>query len=105
MIKKFDNGNIKLNITKDLKDGYYNSDNIGNFYYDEMVRNDLYFDYIDGNSYFIDTNRNIVYKCPYYLFSSFIDYMLEYGKIKLYPYDKETSYELISKYLEENEEE
>ena len=41
MIKKFKNGNINLCIKEDIKNSYYNSDNVEGFIHNEMFLKDL----------------------------------------------------------------
>ena len=98
MIKKFKNGNILMSVTRDLKSGYYDKNNIENFYHDECFMNDIVFTYIDGLPYFIDCYQAKAYESPYYLFTDFINHMLEKGKLRLYPC--EDSKELFYKYLD-----
>ena len=100
MIKKLKNGNILMNIKKDIKSGYYDDNNIENFYHNECFMNDIYFTYIDGMPYFIDCNTRLAYDSPFYLFRDFISYMYTNKKLKLYPYDKRVSEELCNRYLD-----
>ena len=62
-IKKFKNGNIniKLDLSNDscyLENGKVDIDK---FYYNELNMNDLYFNQINGGSYLVDFNTNLVY--------------------------------------------
>ena len=100
MIKKFKNGSILMNVKRDFLIGYYDSGNIENFYHDECFMNDITFGYINGIAYFIDFNSSLVYDSPFYLFKDFIEYMCTKKKLKLYPYGKRISEELINKYLD-----
>lgn len=100
MIKKLQNGDIILDVREDLKTGYYDKDNIENFYHDEMFMNDLYFTYIGGTPYIIDTNTQLVYHCPCYLFSDFINNLFENRKIKLKVLSKGMSKMLYYDYLD-----
>ena len=99
MIKKFKNGNILLSVKRDFLKGYYDSDNIENFYHDECFMNDITFTYIDGIPYFIDCITCLVYESPFYMFSDFINHMGTKKKLRLYPYDKNMSRELYYKYF------
>ena len=100
MIKKFKNGNILMSTKKDIIRGYYDSDNIENFYHDECFMNDITFTYIDGVAYFIDCNTGLVYDSPYYLFTDFIIHMYTKKKLRIYPYGRKMSRELFYKYLD-----
>ena len=100
MIKKFKNGNILMNTKKDIKSGYYDDSNIESFYHNECFMNDITFTYIDGIPYFIDINTRLAYDSPFYLFKDFIDYMYTKKKLRLYPYGKRISEDLINKYLD-----
>lgn len=100
MIKKFKNGNILMSTKKDIIMGYYDSDNIEKFYYDDCFMSDIAFGYIDGIPYFIDCNTRLVYDSPFYYFSDFIYHMYTKKKLKLYPYGKKISHELCNKYLD-----
>ena len=100
MIKKFKNGNILMSVKRDFIMGYYDNDNIENFYHDECFMNDITFTYIDGIPYFIDCNSGLIYDSPFYLFSDFINHMLTKKKLRLYPYEKSISKVLFYKYLD-----
>ena len=100
MIKKFKNGNILMSVKRDFIMGYYDNDNIENFYHDECFMNDITFTYIDGVPYFIDCNGGLVYDSQFYLFTDFINHMSTKKKLRLYPYDKATSKVLFYKYLD-----
>ena len=99
MITKFKNGNILMSVKRDLLMGYYDDNNIENFYHDECFMNDITFTYIDGVPYFIDCNTGLVYDSPYYDFRDFINHMYTKKKLRLYPYGKRISEELFNKYL------
>ena len=100
MIKKFKNGNILMSTKRDIIMGYYDDNNIENFYHDECFMNDITFTYIDGIPYFIDVNTRLAYDSPFYYFSDFIYHMYTKKKLRLYPYDKRISEELCNKYLD-----
>ena len=90
MIKKFKNGNIVLDIREDIKKGYYEKtiESIEKFYNNDMGMEDLYI---------IDYNTGLVYDLPGgYMFKDFLEELLEKGKIKLIPYGKKISKELIN---------
>ena len=98
MIKKFKNGNIVLDIRDDIKSGYYEKtiDSIENFYYNDMTMEDLYINQINGYLYVIDFNTGLVYYLPgRYMFKDFLEELLNKGKIKLIPYGKRISKELL----------
>ena len=97
MIKKFKNGNIVLVIREDIKKGYYEKtiDGIENFYHNEMYMEDLYVNQINGYLYIVDFNKRLVYDLPRgYL--NFLKELLNKGKIKLIPYGKRISKELLN---------
>ena len=98
MIKKFKNGNIVLDIREDIKKGYYEKtiEGIENFYHDDMCMEDLYINQINGYLYIVDYNTRLVYDLPgRYLFKDFLEELLNKGKIKLIPYWKRISKELL----------
>ena len=97
MIKKFKNGNIVLDIREDIKKGYYEKtiDGIEKFYHNEMYMEDLYVNQINGYLYIVDFNKRLVYDLPRgYL--NFLKELLNKGKIKLIPYGKRISKELLN---------
>ena len=97
MIKKFKNGNIVLDIKDDIKSGYYEKtiESIENFYHNDMCMEDLYINQINGYLYIVDFNKRLVYDLPRgYL--NFLEELLNKGKIKLIPYGKKISKELIN---------
>lgn len=99
MIKKFKNGNIVLDIREDIKNGYYEKtiESIENFYYNEMCMETLYINQINGYLYIIDYNTRLVYDLPSgYMFEDFLKELLNKGKIKLIPYGKRISKELLN---------
>ena len=100
MITKFKNGNILMSVTRDLKSGYYDKNNIENFYHDECFMKDIAFTYIDDIPYFIDCNSGLVYDSPFLSFNDFINHMLTKKKLRLYPYEKSVSKVLFYKYLD-----
>ena len=98
MIKKFKNGNIVLDIRDDIKNDYYKKtiESIENFYHNDMCMEDLYINQINGYLYIVDFNKRLVYDLPGgYLFKDFLEELLEKGKIKLIPYGKKISKELL----------
>ena len=99
MIKKFKNGNIVLDIRDDIKSGYYEKtiDSIEKFYYNDMTMKNLYINQINGYLYIVDYNTRLVYDLPGgYMFKDFLEELLEKGKIKLIPYEKIMSKELLN---------
>ena len=97
MIKKFKNGNIVLDIKDDIRSGYYEKtiEGIENFCHNEMYMEDLYVNQINGYLYIVDFNKRLVYDLPRgYL--NFLEELLNKGKIKLIPYGKRISKELIN---------
>ena len=99
MIKKFKNGNIVLDIREDIKNGYYEKtiDSIENFYHNDMCMEDLYINQINGYLYIVDFNKRLVYDLPGgYMFKDFLEELLNKGKIKLIPYGKIMSKELLN---------
>ena len=97
MIKKFKNGNIVLDIREDIKKGYYEKtiEGIENFYHHDMCMEDLYINQINGYLYIVDFNKRLVYDLPRgYL--NILEEILNKGKIKLIPYGKKISKELIN---------
>ena len=99
MIKKFKNGNIVLDIRDDIKKGYYEKtiDGIENFYHHDMCMENFYINQINGYLYIVDYITGLVYDLPGgYLFKDFLEKLLEKGKIKLIPYGKKISKELIN---------
>ena len=98
MIKKFKNGNIVLDVREDIKNGYYEKtiESIENFYHHDMCMEDLYINQINGYLYIVDYNTGLVYDLPGgYLFKDFLEELLNKGKIKLIPYGKRISKELL----------
>ena len=98
MIKKFKNGNIVLDVRGDIKKGYYEKtiEGIENFYHNDMCMEDLYINQINGYLYIVDYNTGLVYDLPGgYLFKDFLEELLNKGKIKLIPYGKRISKELL----------
>ena len=99
MIKKFKNGNIVLDIREDIKNGYYEKtiESLENFYYNDMIMENLYINQINGYLYIVDYNTGLVYDLPGgYMFKDFLEELLEKGKIKLIPYGKKISKELLN---------
>ena len=99
MIKKFKNGNIVLDVRDDIKNGYYEKtiESIENFYHNDMCMEDLYINQINGYLYIVDYNTGLVYDLPGgYLFKDFLEELLNKGKIKLIPYEKKISKELLN---------
>ena len=98
MIKKFKNGNIVLDVREDIKNGYFEKtiESIENFYHNDMCMEDLYINQINGYLYIVDYNTGLVYDLPGgYLFKDFLEELLNKGKIKLIPYGKKISKELL----------
>ena len=98
MIKKFKNGNIVLDVREDIKKGYYeNIESIENFYHHDMCMEDLYINQINGYLYIIDYNTRLVYDLlGGYTFKDFLKELLNKEKIKLIPYGKRISKELLN---------
>lgn len=95
MIKKFKNGNINLNIKEDIKNGYYNTDNVENFIHGEMWLNDLYIEIIGGYLYVLDTSNYYLYEFGFITINDFLNELLKGYTIKLYPLDKEVTKGLL----------
>ena len=98
MIKKFKNGNIVLDIREDIKNGYFEKtiESLENFYYNDMIMENLYINQINGYLYIVDYNTGLVYNLPGgYMFKDFLEKLLTKGKIKLIPYGKKISKELL----------
>ena len=93
MIKKFKNGNINLKLTGG--DGFTFIDN-------EMFWNDIYIQSLDDNLYIVDYNKQLVYDLMSYSINNFIEYLEEKTLIKLIPYSKKESLELIKEIEEYN---
>ena len=99
MIKKFKNGNIVLDVREDIKKGYYEKtiESIVNFYHHDMCMEDLYINQFNGYLYIIDYNTRLVYDLPSgYMFKDFLKELLNKGKIKLIPYRRRISKELLN---------
>ena len=99
MIKKFKNGNIVLDIRDDIKNGYFEKtiESLENFYYNDMIMENLYINQINGYLYIVDYNTGLVYDLPGgYMFKDFLEELLNKGKIKLIPYGKKMSKELLN---------
>ena len=88
MIKKFKNGNINLSIKEDLKNDYYNHNNIENFIYNEMFFKDLYIETIDGHLYIFDANKFNFYSFDFMTINEFLNELLKGYTIKLYKLDE-----------------
>ena len=62
-----------------------------------MSMEDLYINQINGYLYIIDYNTRLVYDLPGgYMFKDFLKELLNKGKIKLIPYGKRISKELLN---------
>ena len=62
-----------------------------------MCMEDLYINQINGYLYIIDYNTRLVYDLPSgYMFKDFLKELLNKGKIKLIPYGKRISKELLN---------
>ena len=99
MIRKFKNGNIVLDVREDIKKGYYEKtiESIENFYHHDMFMEDLYINQINGYLYIVDYNTRFVYDLPSgYTFKDFLKELLNKGKIKLIPYGKKISKDLLN---------
>ena len=95
MIKKFKNGNINLSIKEDLKNGYYDINNVENFIHDEMWINDLYIEIIGGYLYVLDTSNYNLYELGFITIDNFLSELLKGYTIKLYKLDKEVAKDLL----------
>ena len=95
MIKKFKNGNINLCIKEDLKNGYYDHNNIENFIHNKMFLEDLYIETIDGYLYIFDANKFNFYSFDFNSINEFLNELLKGYTIKLYKLDKKTTNNLI----------
>ena len=62
-----------------------------------MIMENLYINQINGYLYIVDYNTGLVYDLPGgYMFKDFLEELLEKGKIKLIPYGKKISKELLN---------
>ena len=95
MIKKFKNGNINLNIKEDLKNGYYDHNNIKNFIYNEMFFKDLYINVIGGYLYVLDTSNDNLYEFGFITIDDFLNELLKGYTIKLYRLNKRITKDLL----------
>ena len=95
MIKKFKNGNINLNIKEDLKNGYYDINNVENFIHGEMWINDLYIEIIGGYLYILDMSNNNLYEFGFITIDDFLKKLLKGYTIKLYRLDKRATKDLL----------
>ena len=95
MIKKFKNGNINLNIKEDLKNGYYDHNNIENFIYNEMFFKDLYINVIGGYLYVLDTSNDNLYEFGFITIDDFLNELLKGYTIKLYRLNKRITKDLL----------
>ena len=95
MIKKFKNGNINLCIKEDLKNGYYDHNNIEKFIYNEMFMEDLYIETINGHLCIFDANKFNFYSFDFNSINEFLNELLKGYTIKLYKLDEKTTNNLI----------
>ena len=95
MIKKFKNGNINLSIKEDLKNGYYDYNNVENFIHDEMFLDGLYINIIGGYLYVLDTSNYNLYELGFITIDVFLSELLKGYTIKLYKLDKEVANDLL----------
>ena len=95
MIKKFKNGNINLCIKEDIKNSYYNSDNVEGFIHNEMFLKDLYINIIGGYLYVLDMSSNNLYELGFITIDVFLSELLKGYTIKLYKIDKEVANDLL----------
>ena len=95
MIKKFKNGNINLCIKEDIKNSYYNSDNIEHFIHDEMFMENLYIEVINGYLYILDMSSNNLYEFGFITIDDFLRKLLKGHTIKLYKLNKEVANDLL----------
>ena len=95
MIKKFKNGNINLNIKEDLKNGYYDHNNIEKFIYNEMFFKDLYINVIGGYLYVLDTSNDNLYEFGFITIDDFLNELLKGYTIKLYRLNKRITKDLL----------
>ena len=95
MIKKFKNGNINLCIKEDLKNGYYDHNNIENFIHNEMFMEDLHIEIINGYLYILDMSNNSLYELGFITIDVFLNELLKGYAIKLYELDKEVANDLL----------
>lgn len=95
MIKKFKNGNINLSIKEDLKNGYYNINNIEGFIHNEMFLEDLYIEIIGGYLYILDMSSNNLYELGFITIDVFLSELLKGNTIKLYKLNKAVTKELL----------
>lgn len=102
MIKKFNNGNIVIDLREDIESGYYDKNiinSIEDIYNNEVTMSDLYFNQINGYMYLVDYNTNNVYD-----FSDCYINILQYlaselmgnnYKIKLFPIKKKEAKQIL----------
>ena len=95
MIKKFKNGNINLCIKEDIKNSYYNSDNVEGFIHNEMFLEDLYINIIGGYLYVLDTSNYNLYELGFITIDVFLSELLKGYTIKLYKLDEEDANDLL----------
>ena len=95
MIKKFKNGNINLSIKEDLKNDYYNHNNVEGFIHGEMFMEDLYINIIGGYLYILDTSNYNLYALDFMTINEFLNELLKGYTIKLYKLDKRTTKDLL----------
>ena len=95
MIKKFKNGNINLSIKEDLKNDYYNHNNVEGFIHNEMFLEDLYIEIINGYLYVLDTSNYYLYELGFITINDFLNELLKGYIIKLYKLDKEVAKDLL----------
>jgi hypothetical protein len=97
IVKKFKNGKIKIQLDY-MNDGT-TAQEIESVYHDDMFMSDLYINQINGYSYVVDFNTNLVYEIGSYLcqnpLKQILDELLEKSKIYLYPLTKKQSKDLL----------
>src|SRR5665647_967542 len=98
LIKKFENGKIKLTIQKeyDLNIDGTISDSV---YHDDIEGNDLYLNQINGYQYLVDFNTSLVYELGSYLLQNPLNYLLDSFQtsksIYFYPLSRKESKSLL----------
>ena len=102
MLKEFKNGNLVVDVRRDIKEGYFDINDtewIDQFYYHELTMEDYYFYDIEGSMYLVNYRTENIYDfsncCINVLI--FLKEQLEEGnyKCKLYPMDRKTTKELF----------
>lgn len=102
MLKEFKNGNLVIDIRKDIKEGYYNKEDaqwIDEFYNQELTMSDYYFNQINGYMYLVNYRTNRVYDFSNCYINILDDLKLELKEnnytLKLFPLSKKDGNSLM----------